>query len=266
MEVNTYASFLKSLTGLSPKSSTDYLSFGDSINTGVHDELMESILEWYRKDLSDKQRHVEDGHLFNFFDLWSRYSGIGETVHSRLIHFLLYPDSLHGQDRRYLTIFLEMLGISNPLEGIWTITAEKGRVDVRLTRNNPRSVIIIENKSNWAGDQSNQLYRYWYQNIHRCDDDCFSEYYMDKDFRIVYLVPKKEKEISDNSLCKPPKEWFGKINEFDKLPEKVPLAPIVWTFDNEFSQWIDRCIQVTPTGNYPLRSYLSQYMNYCKIL
>ena len=122
------------------------------------------------------------------------------------------------------------------------------------------------NKSNWAGDQSNQLYRYWYQNIHRCKEDCFPDYYKDKDYRIIYLVPKKEKTISENSLSKPPKDWFVQGDEYEDLPDYVPIPPIVWTFDNEFSQWIELCIKATHEGNFPLRSYLSQYLNYCKRL
>ena len=266
MEPNRLATFLDYIAVIYPKSVTDLVSFENSIDKTVYDELMESLLVWYREEQSEKRRHVEDGHLFNFFDLWNRYSGIGETIHSRLIHFLLYPDALHGQDRRYLNIFLKLLGISNPFDGIWTITAEKGRVDIRLTRNNPRSVILIENKSNWAVDQNNQLYRYWFQNIHRCREDCLPDYYLNKDYRIIYLVPNKEKTISENSLSKPQKVWFGLNDEYDRLPDHIPISPIIWTFDNEFSKWLELCIKATPEGNYPIRSYLSQYMDYCKKL
>ena len=266
MELNHLAAFLISLPTDPALPPSDCFPVNCPGDRKIHDDLMESMLDYYRKETTERQKHAEDGHLFNVFDLWNRFSGLGETVHSRLIHFLLYPDPRHSQGRKYLVPFLEMLGVSKPMEGNWTITAEKGRVDVRLVRDNPKSVILIENKSNWAVDQHNQIYRYWYQNIHTKREDCSADYYVDKDFRIIYLAPNKWKDVSEDSLSKPSREWFGQCGEYDCLPDMVPISPITWTFDNEFAEWLRLCIDITPEGNTPLRNYLTQYMNYCKKL
>lgn len=229
--------------------------------------LVDGMLQYYDSRKQEEKEHIEKGVNFNVFELWNRYSGLGETVHSRLIFFLLHSDPLHGQKGRYLKELLRMLEITNDSDdSSWTVTAESGRVDVMMKRRSPESVVIIENKSNWATDQENQLYRYWYQNIHRCKDDCLPSYYKGKEYRIVYLVPKKDKQLSENSLHKPSLEWFHSREVFDSLPERLPLEPLIWSYDNEFAQWLKRCFDVTPHDNHALREYIRQYMNYCKTL
>lgn len=137
------------------------------LNLELVKALANDMYEWYKNFvIAEQVRNGTEGHLFNVFALWNRLSGIGETLHSRLLHFLLSDDPMHGQKDKFLMKFLEMAGIEDPQEGTWYATAETGRVDVMLKRTNPYSVIIVENKSNWAGDQSNQLYRYWYENMY----------------------------------------------------------------------------------------------------
>lgn len=129
-----------------------------------------------------------------------------------------------------------------------------------LKRYNPHSVIIIENKSNWAGDQPNQLYRYWLENIHRSDNDLLPEFYSKhQEYKIVYLVPNKYKNISDDSLHRP--TYLS-----ETMPEHLPITPIVWSFEEEVSDWLDDCISSLPEENTPLRNLLSQYKEYCKTL
>ena len=235
--------------------------------TALYHELMDSMLLYHEAIIRDELDHIEKGTYFNVFELWNRYSGIGETVHSRLIHFLLHPNHLHGQKERYLSELLSMLGITPSSGGApWMVTAESGRVDIMIRRVNPESVIILENKSNWAPDQENQLYRYWYQNIHKRPEDCFADYYEGKDYRIVYLAPKKEKHISANSLQRPAPSWFPSLEMYNSLPQRLPLEPLIWSFDEEFALWLQRCIDVTPLENHALIEFLRQYKNYCKSL
>ena len=60
---------------------------------------------------------------------------------------------MHGQGKLFLSAFLEYIGFKKDKGNEeWIVTAEKGRVDVLLRRLNPLGAIIIENKSNWAGD------------------------------------------------------------------------------------------------------------------
>lgn len=70
---------------------------------------------------------------------------------------------------------MDLLGIERFSDNEnWTVTAEKGRVDILLKRTHPHSVIIIENKSNYANDQENQLYRYWHQEIYKTIQEKFA--------------------------------------------------------------------------------------------
>lgn len=102
---------------------------------------------------------------------------------------------MHGQENRFINLLLKRINVNYGENDEWISTAETGRVDVMLKRYNPHSVIIIENKSNWAGDQPNQLYRYWFENIHRSDNDLLPEFYSKhQEYKIVYLVPNKYKK------------------------------------------------------------------------
>lgn len=233
-------------------------------------ELSEKFIEYYKYILKDKEQHSSDGHLFNVFTLSRRYLGIDEKLHSRLLHFLLSDDELHGQKNKFLLEFLKMTGIDNPEDGEWKITAETGgRVDVMLQRNSPHSVIIIENKSNWAGDQANQLYRYWYKNIHRCAEDFDAKYYKDNNrYRIIYLAPNENKNYSDQTCCKPPRNHkiFNTDEDFNSAPCRVPLQPIVWTFNRQLQEWLKRCMEILDDNNHPVREYIRQYKEYCQTL
>lgn len=238
----------------------------EELNLEQAKALVDKMHEWYNEFvIAELKRNEAEGHLFNVFALWNRLSGIGETLHSRLLHFLLSDDPMHGQKNKFLMTFLEMAGIENPQEGTWYVTAETGHVDVMLERKNPRSVIIIENKSNWAGDQSNQLYRYWYENMYAQE----RETYDDSHYKIIYLSPSADKKFDDQTCCKPPKEWFaqrGKQCDYDKLPCKIPLEPVVWHFNDHIQKWLEQCIDALPETNQPLRNYLNQYKEYCKRL
>lgn len=214
-------------------------------------------------------RHKQDGHLFNAFSLWNRLMGISEPIHSRILHFLLSDDDLHGQGNLFQQELLKQLNIEKPEVGQWFSGAELDRVDVRLVRQEPHSVVIIENKSNWAGDQPNQLYRYWYSNIHRCTEDCLPSYYENNGrYRIIYLVPKDIKQLSEQSLLKPLRNWFYDLSddEYESLPDKLPIAPIVWSFDVQIDQWLQRCEELLNVKNTPLRNFIKQYRLYCKQL
>src|SRR5207244_839864 len=95
---------------------------------------------------------------------------IDETMHSQILGDLLDPDGTHGQGDVFLVPFLEELGIPESDVGLWHVTVETGRVDILIWRNHPeKSAIIIENKSNDAGDQPNQIYRYWHREMYLWD-------------------------------------------------------------------------------------------------
>lgn len=158
-------------------------------------------------------------------------------------------------------MFLEYIGFEKD-EGNeeWIITAEEGRVDVLLRRLNPLGAVIIENKSNWAGDQPNQLYRYWYENIHKRKEDSDTDYYSKHpEYKIVYLVPDETKHINSNSTSRP-------VDYPEDLPEELPMKPKVMTFHEDIPEWLGECMKGLPAENTPLRNLIAQYIEYCKQL
>jgi len=220
-------------------------------------DVFVSIMTQIKKVRND---YVKHGKNVNVFSLWNEFSGLTEPIHSRILHFFLSDNPMHGQGHLFLKLFLKHLGLDVQENDEWVATAEMGRVDVMLKRYFPRSIILIENKSNWANDQPNQLYRYWFQNIHQNEDDCHPEYYASHpEYKIVYLVPNKYKVLSDNSLERP-------SDYPESLPEKLPMAPYVFSFDEEVSDWLTECISSLPKENTPLINLVSQYINYCKNL
>lgn len=205
---------------------------------------MEEKLEKYRKTIelcssimkdikAERMSNTKMGKYVNVFSLWNEFSGISEPIHSRILHFFLSDNPMHGQGKLFLSAFLEYIGFEKEE---WIITTEEGRVDVLLRRLNPLGAVIIENKSNWAEDQPNQLYRYWYENIHKRKEDSDTDYYSKHpEYKIVYLVPDKAKQINDNSKTRP-------IDYPIDLPDKLPMEPIVMDFHEDIPKWLRKCV------------------------
>jgi hypothetical protein len=158
-----------------------------------------------------------------------------------------------------LRLFLEMLGIENPEAGHWTVTAETGRIDVLLKRKHPHSVVVIENKSNYAPDQQNQLYRYWYQEIYYPNIRHNKSYsYKPEDskrYQLIYLSPDATKMPADHSLMKPP-------GLSDELPNRVPIEPRLLLFNHEIVRWLQKVLEHLPASNHRFREYVKQYIEF----
>ena len=142
----------------------------------------------------------------------------------------------------------------------WIVTAEKGRIDVLLKRVQPHSVVVIENKSNYADDQNHQLYRYWYQEIYKT----ISERHLPKDYilypperyyQLLYLSPEHWKIPSTNTLTKPA-EWDN------DLPKEVPLKAKHLLFSDFVYQWLKISLELLPKDNHRIREYVKQYIEY----
>ena len=233
---------------------------------------MEENLEKYRKTIelcssimkdikAERMSNTKMGKYVNVFSLWNEFSGISEPIHSRILHFFLSDNPMHGQGKLFLSAFLEYIGFEKDKGNEeWIITAEEGRVDVLLRRLNPLGAVIIENKSNWAVDQPNQLYRYWYENIHKREEDCCTDYYSKHpEYKIVYLVTDEVKHISANSILRP-------VDYPEYLPEELPMELKVLTFHEDIPEWLGECMGKLPAENTPLRNLIAQYIEYCKQL
>lgn len=227
----------------------------------TYSEVINEFPEITRKLHECHDERIRRGDLINVFTLWNEFSGIQEPIHSRILHFLLSTSQMHGMGDAFINEFLKIIKTPIYEEGEWVSTAETGRVDIMFRHFHPRSVIIIENKSNWAEDQPNQLYRYWYQNIHTCQEDCFPDYYVQhSEFKIVYLVPSKDKVLSMDSRTKP-KDLMD-----ENVPDQLPCMPVVLSFKEEVAHWLDNCISILPEENTPLKNFINQYKEYCKEL
>ena len=193
-----------------------------------------------------------------------RFFSPGETTHSRLLAFFLDPRASHGQGALFLVEFLRLLKISEPDRVSpypWIVTAEIGRVDVLIKRARPHTVVVIENKSNYATDQPNQLYRYWHQEIyskqlergapaHELGHPPKSHY------RIVYLSPHAGKQAESHSLRRP-QGWHT------DLPETVPEELIEHRVFGEFVlEWLQQSFALLPPANHRLREFTAQYMQF----
>ena len=238
----------------------------------IRENYLSSLINLSNKVINDftkthstlKKENEEKSIFFNPLN----YFNIGETLHSYMLADLLNPNSNHGQGPLFLHAFLEELQIDKPQSGYWKITAEIGRIDILLVRDNPLSVIIIENKSNNAKDQDYQLYRYWYQEIYlKTKDPKFKlkeTYYnleVKNNYKIIYLTPNNYKEPSIISLKKP--HWDS-FKNFDV--DELPMPYEIKTFDKFICPWLNRVLlsEKLNKNNFRLREYLNQYIELWK--
>ena len=181
---------------------------------------------------------------------------VSEPDHSVILANLLDPSGTHGQGSLFLNLFLEVfcpeLLCSNNEH--WTVTAEKEHYDIRIKNIDNSKIIIIENKSNNARDQENQLYRYWFNGIflpqynrETLGLDCFA--------KIIYLSPSDCKQPEEQSLSRP-----GDLST--NFPAKIPdkLLDIKF-FNKHIVKWLDMCIMNIET-NTNVYYYLVQYRDF----
>jgi hypothetical protein len=192
-----------------------------------------------------------------------RFFSPGETTHSRLLAYFLDPEESHGQGHLFLIEFLRLLGISesDSVSGHpWIVTAEVGRVDVLIKRAHPHTVVIIENKSNFAADQPNQLYRYWHQEIYQKQraNLCSAidvENPPASHYRLVYLSPASWKQ-ADAQSSRRPATWDT------SLPEVVPMKTDHHLFGEFVVQWLSNSIALLPPSNHRLLEFTKQYIQF----
>lgn len=211
----------------------------------------EDILFKFQK-IKEKENVLskEQSIRFNVLDFFR----IDETLHSRLLGFFLDKNASHGQGDLFLKKFIEKLGYTDYGNGKWNVTIEKQRIDILIERNYPHSVVIIENKSNDAGDQKNQIYRYWHRAIYLKNKNESTD---KGKYKIIYLVSNDGKLPSENTITKP--------DDFSKdLPEKVPIEIDIWNFNNQIKDWLSNCLPLLSKENYRLKEYIIQYIEYWK--
>ena len=222
-------------------------------------DLIPAILRNSTESREQNRLQSRDLNVFRFFNP-------GETTHSRLLAYFLDPRESHGQGDLFLVKFLELLKISQP-ESLktspWIVTAELGRVDVLIKRKHPHTVVVIENKSNYAVDQSNQLYRYWHQEIYlkQLERKASEQEIIDppqSQYRVIYLSPAFWKQADKQSVSRP-KDWS------DSLPKTVPERIIEHhLFSNLVIVWLTKSLTLIPPVNHRLREFTKQYIQFWK--
>ena len=251
------------IINLTPTLKEDNLAFTDQLSNEFYQNKLSSlnvtfhhsnlIIEEFQKIQNESQlKNKETSCDFNILKLFS----INEPMHSFLLAKILNPNSEHGQGNLFLTSFLNKLGIEFPEQGQWAISAEKGRIDILLKRQNPHSVIVIENKSNFANDQPNQLYRYWYREIfypnRHIKNYSYSKQHPEK-YQVIYLTPSDWKQPNENTTLKP-KEWA------DDLPNIMPVELKIWKFNTHIVDWLNETYKEIPKENFRLKEYVKQYI------
>lgn len=179
---------------------------------------------------------------------------IQEPIHSKILAKLLNPYAKHGQGGLFLYTFLEQIGIKEPTSGSWRVTAELGRIDILLVRDNPLSIVIVENKSNNAQDQPNQLYRYWYQEIFKRKDDLI---YPEENFQILYLCSSESKTPDENSITIPSEL---KLCEDKRLPDTMPMDYKLVNFNPDIVRWLTTSLKKLDISNHRLSEFINLYI------
>ena len=198
----------------------------------AHDYVASLDTDWGNIKREELAKNRLENHHFSPL----RMITIKETDHSRLLGELLDPNGTHGQKRLFLTSFLDMLGVYEPLQGEWKVTVEAGRIDILIRRDNPPSVIIIENKANDAVDQDGQLYRYWFQEIYQPYSDLnYEDPGTKQRFKIVYAPSLSFKQPTENSLLRPA-NLLGAPEKHDKLP--IPIDYRFFKLD--IAPWLEQ--------------------------
>lgn len=191
---------------------------------------------------------IETNSELNFF----QKIHITEPQHSSIIGDLLNPFGTHHQGDAFLKLFFQEIGLKYRKEEHWTVSVELERFDIRIATKSRDKIIIIENKSNWADDRPNQLYRYWFYGIYLPQKKFFNNRNCYK--QILYLSPSDFKSPSEQTLSRP-------IDFDESLPDKVPIKIDVIFFNNEIVNWLSKCLE--SVREYPeLYYFIKQYYDF----
>ena len=149
-------------------------------------DLFSQLLPLYHAEQERLKKEKEEGKRFNVFSALNMCSD-EMRLHSRLLATLLNPKASHGLGNEFLKLFLIALGLPEDYityckeqiveRTIGEVTETTGgRIDIILEDRG--HAVIIENKI-YAGDQPNQLLRYYNYGV-----KTFGE----NNFKLVYLT------------------------------------------------------------------------------
>ncbi|KAA9325167.1 PDDEXK-like family protein [Adhaeribacter soli] len=161
----------------------------------------------------EKLRHQNNFNIFSI--LKSKTDEV--HLHSRFIAELLNPKGTHKQGVVFLEAFLKLIECSDfPAQGT-TVLNEYRKIDLLIR--NGKKAIIIENKI-WAGDQKDQLYRYYQTMLAEGATE----------IKLIYLT-LEGREPSNYSL--------GPLQGNQELDKFLTLL----SYDTDINKWLDNCIK-----------------------
>jgi len=208
---------------------------------------IKNVLEYQEQELELQKKQ---GLLFNIFDVLNVRDK--ETRHSAFIAELLNPQGSHGQDDRFLRMFMQNVQclrtfafetkcanakVEEVIQTDGSKVDEGGRMDIVI--HSKEKVIILENKI-YAGDQYLQLARY----------SNYAQKYGDGNFIILYLTlggGEASQSSTKNGQLQEGKDYFA----------------ISYAYD--ISRWLEDCTKAT-SNLISLNSVIKQYHQIIKNL
>ena len=159
-------------------------------------ELLSQLLPLYHAEQERLKKEKKEGKSFNVFSALDICSD-EVRLHSRLLAILLNPKANHGLENEFLKSFLTALGLPEDYithckeqiveRPIGEVTETNGgRIDIILEDRG--HAVIIENKI-YAGDQPNQLLRYYNYGVKQFGEN---------NFKLVYLTLNGSEPSSDS--------------------------------------------------------------------
>jgi hypothetical protein len=177
-----------------------------------------------------------------------------ETQHSMILCELLSPNGKHNMGNKFLGLFFKLIINDIPFDSkeTWIVTAEVERYDIKIRNLDHTIIIILENKSNSAGDQPNQLYRYWYNGIYRIQNKIKTD--KPKYGKILYVSPNYNKQPDEQTQL-PPKEPLDK-----KLFIPNNTIRTIY-FHDDINKWLEACLNEVECKS-DIFYYLKQYKDF----
>ena len=207
-----------------------------------------------------KKLYYSEGNCFNFFQfVEDKFWKITETKHSRILAFFLNPEETHGQGGTFLKLFLDKLEFNttnfNPKQ--WRVYVERNNIDILLQSD--QISIVIENKSNGAENQNNQLYRYWDSAIYQFHHKDLKKAENKNYSRIIYLPDGWWYDRKPTEQTKKRPDYLLGEEYPEKLNENIITT---WTYVKEINEWLTECansVSETNIINYFINSYITYW-------
>lgn len=228
----------------------------------MNNELITNFIEEYKsieKQWSEKETKGDD---FNAFDFMHSIFGITETKHSKIVAYFLNPSANHGLGTLFLNSFLKKIEIDfdENIKYDWEITSEDKNADIVIKATSPQKIsVVIENKSNEAKDQANQLYRYWYDHIYTFHGKDLDKAENKHISRLVYLSGFSGKSYTELSL-----EKSDNISlDYLKLDETKGFITN-WSFVTELRDWLTECTDKLEENSW-FKFFIKNYIQFWEI-